>query len=275
VIEKDTKQPVISGGTVRYATPTGPKVALGSLPAGTREATILVRTDIAATARYATKPGIAFADMTNTMMTTDKFEHTAVIKGLRDGELVTCYVKAQDDLGNVDTSDYAVVLLAGNPAANAKFKTEFEAESGALTPPTAVLEDATASGGKYIASPTRWQGSASYKLTVPETGEYIIWARTYGPSGNEDSYWVSVDGLGEDVFDIAESGYAQWTWYRVKGRENRKDNPSGDRVFVLAKGDHTLTFRNREQNARLDKIIITSDPAFVPEGYKPPAEKKD
>lgn len=254
-------------------------VTLSLSPTAPADATILVRTDVAATVRYATKPGIAYADMPNTMTTTDKFEHTAVIKGLRDGEPVTCYIKAQDGFGVADPTDYGILLLPGNPAANVPFKTEFEAESGELTPPAAVLApepwcvltDETASGGRYVATPVRWHGGIPYKISVPETGEYFIWACVYGPSGNEDSYWVSIDGIGEDVFDIAEGGYAQWAWYRVKGRDNRRDNPSGDRTFVLAKGNHALTFRNREENARLDRIIITSDAAFAPEGYKPPA----
>ncbi|MFV1995363.1 MAG: immunoglobulin-like domain-containing protein, partial [Verrucomicrobiales bacterium] len=50
----------------------------------------------------------------------------------------------------------------------------------------------------------------------------------------------------------------EWRWSRI-------DLPSGEaRTYFLTGGVHTITFRAREANTGLDRIIISSDPLFVP-----------
>ena len=67
----DTTPPVRSGGQPP-----------GTLAAGTTTATLQVTTNEAATCKYATSPGVAYASMTGTFSTTTGLAHTAALTGL-------------------------------------------------------------------------------------------------------------------------------------------------------------------------------------------------
>jgi hypothetical protein len=138
-------------------------------------------------------------------------------------------------------------------------------EQGALTSPMAILSDSNAFGGQYIATSVANSGSASWTFTAPSSGTYYIWCRVKAVDAQHDSYYVSMDGGAEDVFDAGGGSYSpSWKWTRLNGR-----GPTGvsfsvnPRTFSLSAGSHTLTFRAREITP-LDRIIITNDASFVP-----------
>jgi hypothetical protein len=146
---------------------------------------------------------------------------------------------------------------------------ELEAELGALSG-LATVNDATASGAKYITTLTATSGTATYALTA-RGGTYVVWARVVGASSTSDSFFVSMDSGAEDVFDIAEGTWSSsWQWSRVNGRAGGAALSLNPRTFDLSSGSHTLAFRGREAGARLDRLIITNDLDFVPEGETPP-----
>jgi hypothetical protein len=102
---------------------------------------------------------------------------------------------------------------------------------------------------------------------APADGEYVIWARALGPDGFSDSFFVSVDGGGEDIFDAVRDKEPRdlFLWAAVNGRNGFITAWLEDpRVFALPKGRHTVEFRCREPGARLDKIVVTNDRAFKP-----------
>jgi hypothetical protein len=144
---------------------------------------------------------------------------------------------------------------------------DLEAESGQLVAPMAVLPDSRASAGKYIQSSTVNSGSASYSFTINQSGSFVIWCRVLAPDFRHDSFYVSVDGGPEDIYDVAEGTWSpEWQWTQVNGRGRNERNPPltiNPRVFNLAAGTHTLRFRGRESTC-LDRLLITNDPRCVP-----------
>jgi hypothetical protein len=147
------------------------------------------------------------------------------------------------------------------------FHAEFEAEDGKLTAPMAVQAEPNTSGGKCVSSGTLNQGSVSFALTVPVTDDYIVWARTLSvtPSGSDDSFYVSANNGPEDIFDTAPgNSIGRWHWSRINGRAGGIEFSLNPRTLTLAKGENTITFRAREPNTRLDRLIITNDRKFVP-----------
>ena len=95
----DTTPPVVSGGQPS-----------GSLAAGTTQTTLQVATNEAATCRYSTTSGTAFASMTNTFATTGGTAHSTPFTGLTNGSNYTVYVRCRDAANNADTADYVITF---------------------------------------------------------------------------------------------------------------------------------------------------------------------
>jgi hypothetical protein len=140
----------------------------------------------------------------------------------------------------------------------------FEAESMALASPMTVGANPAASNGAFIsassgavdpscASPSSG-GVASKNFTISTAGTYRIWARTLAINGGQDSMCVSLDGAPGVNWTIPVD--ANWRW-NVVGNLNQTQ---------LSAGVHTLTFRSRELNAKIDRVIITNDLNYVPTG---------
>ena len=111
-------------------------------------------------------------------------------------------------------------------------------------------------GAGVVGDPALPGGLASYTFTVP-AGTYVIWGRVLAPSGMDDSFWVSVDGGPFTLWSTRISSV--WVWDQI--------NHSGvadPRLFSLAAGTHTLVVKQREDGARLDRLLITSDRGLVP-----------
>jgi hypothetical protein len=141
-----------------------------------------------------------------------------------------------------------------------------EAESGVLTSPMIVASDAAASGGQYVHVPNANQvvtdpttqpgGQVSYTFTLPE-GTYVIWGRVRAANGGDNSFWVSMDGGPFALWNMPVG--SSWVWDQVNNA-----GVADPVLFPLTAGTHTLVVKQREDGARLDRLLITSDQAFVP-----------
>lgn len=80
----------------------------GTLPSYTTAVTLTLATNEAATCRYATTPGVAYASMTNTFSFTGGISHTHLVAGLVDEQTYTYYIRCQDAASNVNADDYEI-----------------------------------------------------------------------------------------------------------------------------------------------------------------------
>jgi Malectin domain/Chitobiase/beta-hexosaminidase C-terminal domain/Viral BACON domain len=235
----------------------------GTLPYGTTSVTLGARSNTVATCRYSTTANTAYSAMAGVFTTADGYNQSATVNGLASGAAYNYYVRCQDNSGNVDTTD-VVISFAIAPASFTPFYQYFEAEAGAVSGLT-VASDAAASGGLYVTTSTANTGSDTFTVTLPAAGSYYIWGKILAVDGNSDSWFVSADGGPTDVYDDAQSYGSFWQWTVVNGRGTSGTpftlNP---RVFTLGAGTHTITFGGRELGAKLDQILVTNDPAFVP-----------
>lgn len=143
---------------------------------------------------------------------------------------------------------------------------EQEAETGTLTGPMVIGSDAAASGGRYIHStataytPNPAAGTATFQFRVEEAGVYYLWARVMGLDGTRNSFWFSLDGGADQLFEVQSfAGRWQWGWQRTPGQP-----------YTLAPGTHTVRFMAREPRARLDKLALAADPYFHPDYVSTP-----
>ena len=72
-------------------------------------------------------------------------------------------------------------------------------------------------------------------------------------SGCDNSFWVSVDGGGWILWDVARTG-GSWKWDDVIQRGG-----ANQMAFNLAAGSHTLRLGVREDGTKIDKLAITND----------------
>jgi hypothetical protein len=172
---------------------------------------------------------------------------------------------------------FAVLTLPGlaapaRPAAEVltPFALLIEAESGEITAPMAIGQDATASACLYVSSAIGYQGTAALRFTVETAGEYAIWGRAValaspgGPPWTHDTFFYALDSpatVSSPIWEIAQDG---WGWRRIL---------NGPEVsFALAPGQHSISFLQRDGEGRLDAVFITSDPEYVPDAVAPCSE---
>jgi hypothetical protein len=176
---------------------------------------------------------------------------------------------ARDRTGNTASASINIVVSNTGGGTPSAFVSYAEAENASLISPMTVLQWNTASNGNYIRSNTTNLGTASLSFTVPSTGDYYLWGRVLSANSNFDSFWVSVDGGAEDLWDTAQGTWSSaWQWTRVTGRaanggvpSNQNSNP---RIFRLSAGAHTFRFRTAESYTYLDRVVITNDAAMIP-----------
>jgi hypothetical protein len=183
-------------------------------------------------------------------------------------------VRSVPDIGADELSSTAIMLrpLARadvGPAAVTPGAVWLEAESGRLTAPLQLVNDLDASGGRGVtvaagndskAAPPA-NGQVALSFDVASAGSYRVWARVIAPTTSDDSFWVRMDGGAWTNWNGIALG-PRWHWDSVHDAANGNQQVT----YALAAGAHTLTFAYREDGARLDKVLVTSDATFVPAG---------
>jgi len=146
-------------------------------------------------------------------------------------------------------------------------KVQIEAESGVLTAPFVVAADTKASQGTYIwvpsgqgslSSPDQTGGTARYTFSVPVDGWYYLWGRELSNNPPHNSFYVAVDSRSFAPWNTALNG--RWGWDRFT--DNSLAAPA---LFWLGAGSHSLTVKQFQDATRLDSILITNYPQFIPQ----------
>lgn len=141
-----------------------------------------------------------------------------------------------------------------------------EAEAMWLVEPMSVEGDADRPSDRYIIVPApgnRDRGDAYGRFDVSTPGEYVVWARAFGDSGESDSFYASIDRAPSSLTDLKKLGAWHWTVVRdrIAGEPAKQAT-----VFQLQAGEHTLQIRNRESGTKIDKVVIVrKDLPFEPQ----------
>lgn len=142
---------------------------------------------------------------------------------------------------------------------------QFEAESGALVAPMVSAVDATASNSHYVwipagqgnnTSQTGTTGIAAFTFNAPVAANYYVWARVKAANTSDDTFWVKMDSGTYQTWTLPVS--SSWTWDKVN---SSTQDPV---IWALQPGNHTVRVRWREDGAKLDRVIITSNPNYLP-----------
>ncbi|MFQ5638044.1 MAG: Ig-like domain-containing protein [bacterium] len=147
-----------------------------------------------------------------------------------------------------------------------------EAEVANVSGGMVAASDGNASQGKFIHVPDG-QGNGAGLGIIPfeisVTGTYYMWGRAIYPNAQSDAFKIKIDGGMEYVWDIGQRNHqSAWEWDAVAHRGNGSPtNPEIDPViFTFAAGSHTLEVLEGKDGAKLDQILFTTNPDFVPSG---------
>ena len=82
----------------------------GTLPAGTTQTTLSLKTNENATCKYSIAAGVSYFSMTNTFSNTGSTSHSTTVSGLSNGTPYNCYVRCMDASGNANPDDYIIAF---------------------------------------------------------------------------------------------------------------------------------------------------------------------
>jgi lysophospholipase L1-like esterase len=152
------------------------------------------------------------------------------------------------------------------PAADANIR--LEAEHAIVQAPIETRNDPDAAGGKYIVYPIGQTVDASATLTfvLNKAGAYRVWTRSQKPGAQPGSWTISVDGGADFIYDVFQGSTRNaWTWDLLSERHSN-GSQIDPKILNLTAGTHTIEFKARWEDTRLDKILITDDAGYVPSG---------
>jgi hypothetical protein len=108
------------------------------------------------------------------------------------------------------------------------------------------------------------QNSPNLKFDVDfnRTGRHYIWVRVYA-AGNDNSLHAGINGSGVvEAMNITAPALSAWVW-----ANQSVGKPAT--VNVPSKGVQTVDIWMREDGLILDKVVLTTDPDYVPSGLGP------
>ncbi len=139
---------------------------------------------------------------------------------------------------------------------------DIEAEKGTCKAPIQVFSSDLSSGGKCIGSkdapkpkPDECGGSCTLTFNVPADGTYTLWARCRWLDNCGDSFYLKMDNGSKRKFGEIGSE-RDWRWYKA---------PTNN-TYTLSAGQHTLVVSGREDGALMDKILLTTNKNYTPQG---------
>jgi len=102
-----------------------------------------------------------------------------------------------------------------------------------------------------------------YEVEFPRAGTYTVWVRGWGETQEDNSCHVGLDGKALDSANSIAEFDAEWLW--VKDTKDGEDAT----IKVETPGRHVLNVWMRENGFVLDKILLTLDPKYTPQGKGP------
>lgn len=129
-----------------------------------------------------------------------------------------------------------------------------EAEDGEIGPEWQVNSDSNASNETFVLAnsaanyltpndPGSEPYIINYPINVNKAGTYTCWVRGWGPSGNDDSFFLSVNGSSFS-FGWWPLGSSSWSWVNIG-------------TYSLTRGENVFAACIRENGYKMDRFYFT------------------
>lgn len=109
----------------------------------------------------------------------------------------------------------------------------------------------------------------SYPIHVNTPGTYYVWARAFSTGSEDNGLHIGLNGRWPESgqrLQLCEGKY-QWTWSSAQRvPSNHCGVPRTITIDIPHAGAHTLMISMREDGFELDKLLLTQDRGYQPEG---------
>jgi len=172
----------------------------------------------------------------------------------------------------IDTED--ITITVNDITAEMSYIWVEAEDADEINPSVQPASDPSASNNTYIWIPEvegfRGPGYAKYIIIIPTTGEYKICGRIIAETSSDNSFFVQVDDNAERLWTMPVAN--NWIWDEVNHWGNgTESNPEIDPVvFNLSAGEHILIIKHREDGAKLDRLLMTNNMTYIPQGDMSP-----
>lgn len=103
-----------------------------------------------------------------------------------------------------------------------------------------------------------------YQVRFATAGTYYVWLRGHADSTADNSVHVGIDGQAVQSADrISLGSFGAWGWFA-----GTTDGPVAT-IVVSSAGVHTINVWMREDGLRLDRLLLTTNSGYVPNGAGP------
>ncbi|MDZ4699973.1 MAG: PKD domain-containing protein [Rhodothermales bacterium] len=104
----------------------------------------------------------------------------------------------------------------------------------------------------------------SFDVNFSTTGSYYVWGRIYAPGNKSNSMHAGINGaIASTTNGFQTNTLGQWVWVVLV------KNGVAVPLSIGTAGTHTVHAWMREDGTAIDKLVLTTDAAFVPTGVGP------
>jgi hypothetical protein len=173
-----------------------------------------------------------------------------------------------DGIVSIEAEDFDENIVRDDPH-TWEFSTEIAGFSGSgfmQAVPDNTADNTLSPPEEYLAGP-----ELVFQIKFVKTGIHYIWTRTQSANANADSLHAGLNGDGTTADRIQPPKQYDGNWYW--GNE-RRDDQGRAQFDVPSTGVHTVHIWMREDGILLDKLVLTTNADYTPEGLGPPASHR-
>ena len=136
---------------------------------------------------------------------------------------------------------------------------EAEGHTNAVTGHWVVAGDIEASNGNYMYLDTGKENRKDlndileFSFHTDYGGPIFVWYRGIKSPKTEHGIYIQLDDGRLNRADLLDD---TWTWYLDDNTDE----------WTIEPGQHTIRIYNRFEKSKIDRILITTDPNYVPQG---------
>ncbi|HEB87229.1 MAG TPA: HYR domain-containing protein, partial [Gammaproteobacteria bacterium] len=158
----------------------------------------------------------------------------------------------------VEAEHYSATQTPGAESWSPDYTLDYSGDSAMVAQPD--------SGNRVASSDIANSPSLDYQVNFLTTGTHYVWVRGLAVDADGDTIHVGLDGMAfstSDKLQLASNVLNTWGWTRTT-----EDGPVAS-FDVASTGEHTLQIWMDKDGALVDRILITTDPDYIPSNAGP------